>query len=168
MKNLLYLFAASILFSSCGKPGNKNEFRNDFEQLADWGFSSPMLKKGDAHSGNYYCGLDSTTDYSITFQSAIKDLPKPDFKTLDISAWARAKDISSMAALVIAIDTIGGNVKYMGIPLSDFILEADKWTEIQGTFTAPENLQPGFQLKIYLYNQGKESVDIDDIKFELK
>jgi hypothetical protein len=167
MKNLLYLVVIAALFTSCGGSDNKNEFRNDFDQIADWGFNSPMLKKGDAHSGVYYCGMDSTNDFSLTFQRAIKDLPKPDFKKLNISAWVRSASLDSKASLIVSIDSQSGSVKYVGISLLDFAIEPNKWTEIKGTLEAPANVSPDNVLKVYLYNAGKEKVDIDDIRFDL-
>jgi hypothetical protein len=156
------------LFSSCGGSDNKNEFRNDFDQIADWGFNSPMLKRGDAHSGVYYCAMDASNDFSMTFQRVVRDLPTPHFKTIEFSAWVRTPSIGTKAALVMSLDSDKGNVKYMGVQAKDFVTEANKWTQINGTFDAPENVDPNLFLKLYVYNAGKESVDVDDVKFELK
>jgi hypothetical protein len=166
MKKLLYFCAIAALFSSCGGD-NKNEFRNDFDQMADWGFASPMLKKGNAHSGHYYCGLDSTSDYSITFKRRLGDLPLQNLKTVNASAWIRTKSLDTKASFVLTIDSAGGSLAYKSVPLKDFITEPNKWTEVKGTLEVPNNANPNYILTIYLYNAGKESVDLDDILFEI-
>jgi len=168
MKNILYIFILAGIITSCGNENNDHVFKNDFDQLGDWQYQSPMLKKGNAHSGIYYCGLDSTNDYSITFQRDLRDFPVQNVKIINASAWVRTKSLPSKATLIVTIDSVGGAVKYMGLPLKDFVTAPDQWTEIKGSLEAPESLHPDFFLKVYLYNVGKENVDIDDIRFEIE
>jgi hypothetical protein len=168
MKHLFYLLLLSVIVTSCGIESNNNAFKNDFDQLADWCYNSPMLKKGTAHSGIYYCGLDSTNDYSITFQRFVKDLPIQNPKTINASAWVRTKSLETKATLIVTIDSIGGAVKYMGIPFINFVTAPDQWTEIKGTLEIPANVNADNFLKVYVNNVGKESVDIDDILIEVE
>jgi hypothetical protein len=168
MKNTFYLLLVAIIFSSCGNENSDNVFKNDFDQLANWGYQSPMLKSGGAHSGVYYCGLDSTNDYSLTFQRYIKDIPVKNLKTVNASAWVRTKTIDTKATLIVTIDSIGGAVKYMGIPFINFVTAPEQWTEIKGTLEVPANVNPENFLKVYVNNVGKESADIDDVKIEVE
>jgi hypothetical protein len=167
MKKILYLLIIPIIISSC--ENDKNVYVNDFDQLADWGYSSPMLKSGGAHSGIYYCGLDSNDNYSLTFSKSLKNLEVSNLTSIKISAWVRAKSIPSKAVLVVTIDSATGPVKYMGIGLKDAVFNANEWTEIKETFSdIPSGLNLDNKLKIYLNNAGKEQIDIDDVRFELQ
>jgi hypothetical protein len=166
MKKIFY-FLSILIISSCGN--DKNVYMNDFDQLADWGFSSSMLKSGGAHSGNYYCGLDSTTPYSLTFSRQLKNFDILNINSIKLSAWVRAKTIPSNAVLVVTIDSTGGPVKYMGVGLKDEVFNSNEWTEIKATFIdIPSNLNPELTLKVYLNNPGHENLDLDDVRFELE
>jgi hypothetical protein len=167
MKKILYLFIISIIISSCGN--DKNVYLNDFDQLGDWGCGSSMLKTGDAHSGMYYCGLDSTNEYSLTFVRQLKNIDVQNISSINLSAWVRTKTVPSKAVLVVTIDSTGGPVKYMGIALKDEVFNPSEWTEIKQRFDdIPSGLNPNDVLKVYLLNSGKESVDIDDIRFKVE
>jgi hypothetical protein len=167
MKRIFYMLIISAVISSCGN--DKNVYVNDFDQLADWGYNSSMLKSGGAHSGIYYCGLDSNDNYSLTFSKSIKNLGVPNLSSIKISAWVRVRSIPSKAVLVVTIDSAKGPVKYMGIGLKDAVFNSNEWIEIKETFSdIPSGLNPDLKLKIYLNNACKENVDIDDVRFELE
>ena len=97
----------------------------------------------------------------------MRDLPIRNLSSINVSAWVRAKAAIPKATLIVTIDSIGGAVKYGRFPLKDFEPSRDQWTEVKGTLDVPSNLHPDFFLKVYLFNAGREKVDIDDIRIEV-
>jgi len=167
MKQLIFLALTFATLISC--QNNKNVYQNDFDQLADWGYTSPMLKSEGAHSGIYYCSLDSTCPYSLTFSRPLKNFDITNINSITLSAWVRVKKIPSSGVMVVTIDSPTGPVKYMGISLKDEVFNANEWTEIKQTFQdIPKGLDLNNVLKVYMNNTAKESLDIDDVQFELE
>ncbi len=141
--------------------------KNDFESLLGWtDTDAGRLVKGTAHSGIYSALTDSLHAYSIGFIRKMKDLSDQRIKKITMSAWVLTKSLDAKALLVISIESGGKPSFYRGINVIDSIQATDRWYPVRCDFSLPGDLSNENEIRIYLWNYGKDEVLVDD--FDLK
>lgn len=168
---LALLFASSLLLllSACSykKESKSLAFSNDFENEFGW-HDSPLLTKGEAHSGQYYNTVPGN-GYSTTFKKNFSDFELTPFQKIKLSAWVRFPVLDSRATLVVSIDSAEGKAPFFwqSIAVEDFIEAKDSWFKVEGEIDLPKNIKPNYTLLVYVMNTCKKSILVDDLAFEL-
>ena len=158
-----------ISLASCSNKKNNNMMMNDFESIDGW-FENSQLRKGDAHSGNYFLEVTPKEQYSLTYSKKLSDLSSKTITKVNASAWFKFSDSGYNAKLVVCVDsTIRSPPVYWNtVNAADFVTESNKWTKVSGTFNLPKNTNHNFKLIFYALNDGTTPVSVDDLSFDIE
>ena len=142
-------------------------YHTGFEEISDeWKYSFNK-KVPYAHSGRFVGYLDSLHPYSATLEIKPKELsPYPVVFYVEGSVWIRdsIRGSSDKALFVLSMDSLNqhGNF-WSGFPVNDIPDNpTGEWRNCRFSLTLPEFRIPGKVLKIYVWNNGKKPVMIDD------
>ncbi len=147
-------------------------YRTDFEKFSDVWKNSVNKIVPFAHSGRSVGYMDSLHPYSATLEIRPDTLsPLPVVFYVEGSVWVRdsIKGSSDKAFFVFSMDSINQQVNYWyGFPINDIPDNpARVWRKCRFSLTLPEFKVPGKVLKIYVWNNGKKLVMIDDFSIML-
>jgi hypothetical protein len=169
-RNLFFLGATVLLFVGCTKDSTLSyRYQNNFENYAEWGFQNATLRNGNAHSGSWFCELDSNYQYSIGFTKKLSELPVKNIKTVKLSAWIYLPAPASKANVVMSIGLDGQKpAVWNGLNTENEMTDEKSWTHISGEFSLPPNLNPEYKLSVYVWNHGKQPIWCDDLAFDVE
>lgn len=170
MRAILILTIA-VFTLSCRKINDTTIYmhQNSFDNYKDYGFDNPTLRSGNAHSGEWYCELDTINQYSIAYEKKVSDLPVKNPKKIKLSAWLYLPAFNAKATVVASLGEPGKpDAIWNGLNSEDLVDEEKKWVQVLGSFELPDNLNPNHVLKVYVWNHGKEPVRCDDVAFDLE
>ena len=171
MRNTLATLLVVTLFLSCSKENkSKNPlyYANDFESTIGWVEHSTLTTGDNAHSGRTFAKTTPESPYSFGFHRFVKDLSTKRVKKAEFNAWVNPASAESKGNLVLAVDTAGTNIFWVGMDIKNFGATPGKWTQIKGKATLPMNLPKNADLKIYYWNTGTDAVLIDDFEITFK
>lgn len=134
---------------------------------AEWN-SNSIKKSTDAHSGMNVATIDSATIYSLGYEKQIENISKTPISKAVFSYWIMLKNNKAVAKTVLSIDdTVSKkNIVWVGNPVKEKVKELNKWTQIEETFQIPKNVTPKHILKLYVLNDSKEEILLDDFKID--
>jgi len=168
MKRILFVLLLIIL--ACNKEEKKEQAiiqKNDFESLLGWSeIDAGRLAKGTAHSGIYSALTDSLHQFSPGFIRKIKDISDQRIKKIELNVWVLTKNLDAKASLVLSIESEGKSAFYKGINVIDSVQATERWYPVRCVFNLPADLNKENEVRVYLWNTGKDVVLADD--FELK
>jgi hypothetical protein len=96
----------------------------------------------------------------------IEDISSNKLKEAEFSYWIYIKSDKAKLSTVFSIDFNGQNIDWSGRPVN--VKELNTWIEIHETYKISANAKPNNQLTMYVLNESKEEVIVDDLKFEFK
>ncbi len=172
MRTLLFISSAVILFSGCSAPETKvNEpilMSYNNTEPNDWNSLYTIKKSDNAHSGMNVAFVDASTEYSMGYLKSIENISKSKLDSVTFSYWAFCKDNKAKAQTVISIDLPDNakNLFWAGHPMQDKVKEYNKWIKITESFKLPPNIDTKSVLKLYVWNNSKEEILLDDFKVE--
>lgn len=159
-----------VFLLSCLEENVSEQFivqQNDFESMLGWSDVDPgRLLRGNAHSGNYSALTDSNHPYSLGFIRKLREITDHPVKRIEINAWVLSKSLDSKAGLVLSIETDGKSQFYKGVDVLDSIQATQKWYPLRCGFNLPSDLNMDHEVRVYLWNQGKDTVLVDDIEIK--
>ncbi|MCK9616974.1 MAG: hypothetical protein M0R21_03975 [Lentimicrobiaceae bacterium] len=172
MKKFIFISIISALLISCGgeKKGNKANVISvgqDLECVDCWANTSSVVKTM-AHSGEFACKLDSVAEYSTTFQKTIGGISSKIPKKINVSLWVNSTQPSPDASIVLDINNNGKSVLWLANSFKDVVKNEKEWTEFKSSFKLPPTLKPEDLVKIYVWNNKKLNLFIDDINIEFE
>jgi len=167
---LAVIICAIILIAACS--GNKEDktvnkpgvtsFSNDMETTG-W-MNQQTLTKETAHSGKFSSRIDSVLPFSFGYADLFKNINDTLPQKVDVDFWILYPQTGIKTNLVVSIDSIGKNIFWTGIELVDSIKTPNQWKEIKGTVNLPANIMATDKISVYVWNNDKKSVYIDDLK----
>lgn len=110
--------------------------------------------------------------YSAAFSCFLDSLPAPGGFSNGIirsQVWVKAK-ASARAAMIISIEKNGKSIDWKPIDIHHFIFDEDDFNLVTGFLDMDENwkTQKGLMLKIYLWNNGKLPVELDNFSVRVE
>jgi hypothetical protein len=171
-KNLPYLLLLVIIivFSACsgnksdkgaGEPGSRL-VSCDMENLG-W-MNLQTLSKDVAHSGKFATKVDSLNEYSFGLSNTFNNLSDSLPTSVDVSMWMFFTQLKTKSSVIISIDSVNKNIFWKGISITDSIKAASQWQEIKVNFEIPKKIMPTDNIKIYVWNNEKRAIYMDDLK----
>ena len=166
MNRIIIISAIALLFlASCS--GKKKvvgiHFENDMENSPCWS-DAGTLTYGEGHTGKVFSKVTPELPYSFTFHKQLKDLSTKRVRKAEYSAWVKLSGASSEATIVLQIDSagktlfwVGNSTKLMGAP-------SDKWVQLKGKATLPMEVSRENEVKVYVWDNGKDVVLVDDLE----
>lgn len=173
MKHFKYLggtlIVVSLLLSiaSCGKR-KAETFYNNCDKDGMWTGNSSLKDRPDAHSGGMVSVIDSTTEYSLTLNKQLNELVNGLPKEINVSAWVRYTNMNAKASLVLSIEKDGKVGIYEVVDISKTIKEPNRWYLISKKVKVKSNISTDNLMKVYVWNNSKEEIWVDDIKVDVK
>ncbi len=159
-KIVFFAFVISVILISCSSDDDKDNkgltFSNDIDQMIGW-VQHPSFIKGNAHSGNYMCKVDSTMAYSYTFILQAEDFPTKTAKSINASVWGKISNLNDSINLVIELTSKGQTIAWNGNLFINFIKNIDEWGKVESSIKIPENLPSDAILKVYARGTKKKS-----------
>ena len=143
-----------------------NDFENRHEWMTPW-FNLHIVADSSAAEENYVCICDSVHEFGLGFGiNAGRDFPNQNvgFK-YDFLFKA---DANTQAEIVASIDDTIRNRYWAAYPLSDYMNDTAEWSQVQLELNFPASYTRGSEIKVYVWNKGKERLVFDDAKLEVK
>lgn len=145
-------------------------FSNDFENRQEWNapwFNLHIVADSSATEENYVCICDSVHEFGLGFGiNAGKDFPNQNVNCkFDFLFKA---DANTQAEIVVSIDDTIRNRYWAAYPLADYVNDTAEWSQVQLDLNFPANYTHGSEIKVYVWNKGKERLVFDDAKLEVK
>jgi hypothetical protein len=116
-------------------------------------------------SGQYACLVNQKDEYSTTFKTVLNSDSK--ISRLKIS-FAAYHENALQARMVISLEHKGNNIFREDIFLKEVMAINDKWHTFSKILHLPKIKKENVELKVYLWNPGKENVFLDDFEVELR
>ena len=179
MKIYLYLIVLLIAVAGCISPLTETDkdpevitFTTDLEQPDSLGTAEPVswqnletVVEGRAYSGTKASRLDGEVEFSVVFEQKFGYIAEIKPAQFTYKAMAYSDEPFPVAFVVASIATAD---YYRSYPVAEFLPTADKWQQVNATFTLPDSLKPSDKLKVYVWNKKKSNVWVDDISLEFE
>ncbi|MBA3706708.1 MAG: hypothetical protein H0W84_12650 [Bacteroidetes bacterium] len=135
-------------------------------EINEWAGLYSIRKDNNSHSGATVAFIDSLTSYSIGYSNEMASISKTKIDSVVFSYWAFLKNDKAQAKSVLSIldKTKGENIFWAGNPLKEKVKEYNKWIEIKETFIIPADIDTKCILSLYVMNNSKEEILLDDFK----
>ena len=143
-------------------------FVNGFEQVDAFGLWTNVNAKHDtaAYRGNHVCHIDASQEYGLGVAIDINDeLAKQNIR-LSFEAAYRFVDADPAASVVVSISDQTKCYYWCSYPISG---SQGEWFKSGFTVTIPADYMPvGATIKIYVWNNTKQVMDIDEARFGME
>jgi uncharacterized membrane protein len=146
--------------------------KNDFEQeYPNWNGSTEQIDTSNVFSGTKALKLDAGKDFSHTWSIKGKDWPSFPNSYLSVSCMVNGETNAS-AQLVVSFERDGkpikrqGNEYWFSSHLEDYA-SPNEWGKIIVARKLPRDIQPGDEIKVYLWHTNQETVFVDDFSIDI-
>ena len=141
-------------------------FDDQNEAAYPW-FNIRIVADSNAASGNFVCLCDSLQEYGMGFGiNAAKDFPNQNINC-KFNFLFKA-DTNTQADIVVSIDDTIRNRYWTAYPLVNYINGTAEWSQVQLDLYFPASYTQGSEIKVYIWNKGKEFMKFDDAQLEIK
>jgi hypothetical protein len=172
--------AAKLLYMSW--PTSAAEYHisneNDYLKTHDWslgfetgdGFPPEKLNSEFFHSGKTSYILDSVTEFGPPIEKRYSEITEKYHAWIRVSVWVYPNtDVKKSPTSLIATFMHNGKAyNYKGAGTDQLNLETGKWSKVSFDYLTPEVVRSSKDhLSIYVWNNGKGKVFIDDLQAEV-
>lgn len=169
-KILLTGIIFSMLVSSCGNKVEKRNERifdvnvnleNDFINIEN------TKKQYNAHSGDYYSGVDTSLKYGAGYVKKIDDTLRGYNLDLIVSAWVRESVAPCEGAIAVSLNGKDGSSKdWTGLKVSADRFKEKEWIHVVDTFKYKSALMNDVsEIKVFsMKSEGGDMFDVDDLR----
>ena len=143
-------------------------YSNDFENQQEWNapwFNLHIVADSSDHEVNHVCLCDTIHEYGFGFGiDARKDFPN---QNINCKFGFRFKaDADTHADIVVSIDDSIRNRYWAAYPLANYVNDTAEWSQAQLELNFPACYTQGSNIKVYVWNKGKERLIFDDARLE--
>lgn len=179
MKIYLSTVVLLIAISGCISPLTEKEkgpvsvtFSTDLENPDSLVTAEPIswqnletVVEDKAYSGKKASRLNQEVEYSVVFEQKFGYISDTTPAQFTYKAMVFSDEPFPEAFIVASIAEVD---YYRSYPIAEFLPTANKWEQINATFTLPDSLKPSDKLKVYLWNKKKINIWVDDISLEFE
>lgn len=148
----------------------KNDFQTSFVNNCDegiiWG-QMQTITSNIAYSGDYSSMTGDGSDFSITLEYPLKQIPDSLKNYINIEFWIFQESLDHDAKVVIQANGQDFSSYWNGFDIKPDITETNKWVKYNKHFLIPDSIKQADLIKIYVYNPSKEKVYVDDFKINI-
>lgn len=167
MKRLVFIILVMSFFKTAD--AQSGIFSNGFEQKDGFGYWTNVNRVYDttAYRGNFVNHLDTTHEYGLGFEIHPTEEMKHKNISITFSAVYRFNNETPKALMVVDIRGSKDNYWYWaGHSITD---EDGEWTNNGFSTTIPADYVPKDGIiKLYLWNNGHQDIDVDEARIEIK
>lgn len=185
MKEIFVLILGVILFS-CSNLNSKTgtdatqsrpdviENTNDMENAAllipSWINEKTVIKMKNpsARTGEFASSTNGSAEFGYGFMEQIKNINTGFPKMVELKGWVYTT--VSKPNLAIILDISENNIQYdwKAFPLTDSLTTTGKWVPFTASFYFEKPLNPEQVIKIFPWNQSRQSIYFDDFKISFQ
>ncbi|MBM3403305.1 MAG: hypothetical protein FJY10_00225 [Bacteroidetes bacterium] len=149
-------------------PSGKITFMNDTENssLNSW----KTLTREQSRSGMYANKVDENNEFCCQIVKKVGDLyGKAPYK-VEVTAWVSAPiRLDPEIYLVCSIESAPSTpFLWLSEKIDTHLKNLNEWTEVTRTFELPVGLHPDYLINVYIWNQNREKLFVDDIKVSIE
>jgi hypothetical protein len=144
---------------------------NGFEDKNTWDKDTSILDTDKVMYGKYSVLLDTNDAYGPSSNNIISEITDKPFSRISVSFWGYAAGTYNDAEIVASLNfrddnnQIYENYFWVSSKLEYFI-DKEKWGQVFFSFTMPKLHSLNDELKIYIWNPGRQSLYIDNIEIK--
>ena len=139
-------------------------YSNDFENRQEWNapwFNLHIVADSSDLEVNHVCICDTIHEYGFGVGiNAGKEFPNQNVNC-ELSFLCKA-DAHTQADIVVSIDDTIRNRYWVAYPLANYLNDTTEWNQVQLDLNFPASYTQGSEIKIYVWNKGKERMLFDD------
>lgn len=171
MSRILLLAIFSTTLFACGSGDDHHgpmTYYTDFDAFFGWS-DHPALRKGNAHSGEWFTIADRAKPYTLSFHALSGEISSRPLRKAEVSFWTKVSSLPCRAKLVLSADDTSGSVFWEGKVLDSLVSKKDEWVEVKYAFDLPVGkISPDHLVKAYIWASDKKTIMIDDmlVRFE--
>ena len=165
-------WGSSFFISTTKKAKGKNPYFlvsfNDFESdCAGWTVKKVELDSTGVYSGKKCLKLDSINNFSTVFSRKFSDITTSKRCIIRISLYAKFYQV---AEPMIVFSTRSGdkNIIWQGENMNNDCHTPQQWTKAYLVKEIDSDIKPNDIVEIYVWNNSKQTVKIDDFKIEVR
>lgn len=143
-------------------PVDNAHFFNDCEGQLPWA-NLHTLTSERAASGKRSSRTDAQTEYSINFRFPFEQLPEKARNKVHVKMMVQGSTFNGKTLLVLDIRRKNGEHYWKPIALNELTQPTEDWQTINHTFDISPVRSDGEFIEIYIYNQSKKILYVDDI-----
>ena len=172
MRTFILLSSSLLVMAGCSKnePQTKMPLATSFTSAEgeDWTGTYTTKKSENAHTGRTVAFIDGVNVYSMGYLKSIENISKSKLDSVTYSYWTYCTSNAVKAQTVLSIDAPDNskNVFWTSKPFEAKVKEYNKWVFVSETFKLPPNMDPKYILKMYVWNNSKEEILLDDFKVD--
>ena len=160
------LLCAALLTSFMAKA---QVYSNDFENRQEWNapwFNLHIVADSSDLEVNHVCICDTIHEYGFGVGiNAGKEFPNQNVNCA-LGFLCKA-DANTQADIVVSIDDTIRNRYWAAYPLANYLNDTTDWNQVQLDFNFPASYTQGSEIKIYVWNKGKEKLLFDEARLEI-
>ena len=129
-------------------------------------FSNPILVERDSTTLNTHNAFEVMNDkieYSSTFSAPLKEITQSTSNIIHTSVQLKTSAVEDDALLVFSIDHGKENYFWAGLNLKPFVKNIRSWNTCYFSIRLPRIKAKNDKIAIYIYNQFKKNIQIDDL-----
>ena len=161
------LLCAALLTSFMAKA---QVYSNDFENRQEWNapwFNLHIVADSSDLEVNHVCICDTIHEYGFGVGiNASKEFPNQNVNCA-LGFLCKA-DANTQADIVVSIDDTIRNRYWAAYPLANYLNDTTDWNQVQLDFNFPASYTQGSEIKIYVWNKGKEKLLFDEARLEIE
>lgn len=151
---------------------NSITYQTDFFNDCDskhvvWGQMQSITEEA-AFSGEKSSQTGAGNHYSITMEYPLNAIPDSLKRNIVIDLMLNQTSLNHDAKLVLQASGTDFSSYWNGYDLTDDVKEKNTWIKYHKTVTIPDSIKHASLIKIYVYNQSKEKIYIDDFRIKIK
>lgn len=159
-----------LLICACSNPKRdlvKKEFIYTADELSPYIKDNKLVRTKLAKSGNYVFQVNKEIEFSLTYCSKLYDLDSNLIKNITIGTWIFCKDAIE-GNFTVEINSESKSLLYKAVKLQEKIKTLNKWEYLSVEVSLDKLVlqNPNNELKVYLWNNAKREILMDD--FEIK
>lgn len=158
------------LFSKSNKTGSLKDAEplfsvyNNFEEKELWGKEIGILDSLNVHSGKYSIKFDSAVEYGPTYSTSLAGISVQCLQNIKICLWAYMKNTSGNTPLVISIESNKGKKNIWAARNMENFININEWCPVFFNYKLPADISEYDKIKIYIWNNSKKEIYVDDIQ----
>ncbi|HEX5001067.1 MAG TPA: glycosyltransferase family 39 protein [Bacteroidia bacterium] len=130
----------------------------------EWDGEQLFRDSAMAFSGKYAALITPENEYGPTFNIKLSEFPVYPGSRIEVSAAFESDEWPCNGKLILSIDDNEKNISWQGEPVGRFLTSIHKWGRVYLVAEVPGSLSGNEVLKLYYWNEKKESARMDDVK----
>lgn len=129
----------------------------------DFPVSAKVIESNKARSGSKVALVNDKIEFSETITENLQYMISEGFSEISVSGWIQFSDPNTKAQLVVSIKGPDNSYAYESVDVAG-LGNTNEWLNAKIKVPFPQNPVAGTEIKIYLWNQAKTTVLLDDLK----